>query len=311
MAEPVDTPAVRNKILAIGEVLWDVFPDGPRFGGAPANYACHAAACGAEVSLVSRVGHDGLGDAAVDFLGRHGVNTQEVQRDEQHPTGTVNVELDAHGSPRFRFADDTAWDFLQWTPALEGLASRIDAVCFGTLGQRSPASRSTIRRLLAAVSPDVLRLLDVNLRSPFFDATRINESLTWANALKLNEEELPIVSEAVGITGALEQRIDALRVQYGLSWVVVTRGAHGSVLRTDEGWSYREGQSVAVVDTVGAGDAFAAVLTLAMLRRMPTELAHGWAAEVAAYVCSQAGAVPELPDTLREVPREQRESPNE
>jgi fructokinase len=145
----------RFTIVGLGEVLWDVFTEGPRFGGAPANFACHAAMLGAEAFMVSRVGDDELGDRALASLRDHGVDTDHIARDMNHPTGTVRVEIDAAGKPRFEIAEGVAWDHIAWSDNLETLTVRTDAACFGTLGQRSEPSRRTIRRFLESVPKGV------------------------------------------------------------------------------------------------------------------------------------------------------------
>jgi len=169
----------RHVIIGTGEILWDVFPDGPRFGGAPSNFACSVAelaGTSAEVSIVSAVGDDDLGRRAISELEGHGVDTSCVQIDRRE-TGQVLVDVDSKGVASYRFADDSAWDHLVWTESIERLASRADAVCFGTLGQRSAPSRETIRRLVETAPENAFRILDVNLRSPFFDDSLIRHSL--------------------------------------------------------------------------------------------------------------------------------------
>ncbi len=186
-------------VAGIGEMLWDVYPDGAHFGGAPANFACHAASLGAESWMVSAVGDDTLGQRALDSLGTLGVRCDLVERDPVHPTGRVLVTLDADGQPQYEIERDTAWDHLAWSDELARFATRCDAVCFGSLAQRSPASRATIRRFLEAVPRPALRVFDVNLRQRFYDRDVIDASLSLASAVKLNDEELPIVAELCGV----------------------------------------------------------------------------------------------------------------
>lgn len=290
---------VRLRIATVGEVLWDVFHDGPRFGGAPANVACHAAALGLQAAVVSCVGQDSLGDGAVSFLQRHAVDTSHVQRTSELPTGTVQVQLDAAGRPTFEIAAPVAWDRLAWTASLAQFAATQQAVCFGTLAQRSDVSRQTIQQFVAATPDSCLRVLDINLRPPFVDDTVLRQSLQLANVLKLNDEELPHVAALTGASGSQEQQLSQLRQRWELRLIALTRGAGGSLLQTAELTSELPGQTIAVVDTVGAGDSFTAALMAGLLRGEPLEVVHRRAAQLAAYVCTQPGAVPELPAALR------------
>jgi fructokinase len=289
----------RFTVVGLGEVLWDVFPDGPRFGGAPANFACHAAMLGADAAMVSRVGADELGEQAVASLRGHGVDTQHVGCGGDHPTGTVRVELDAAGKPRFAIAEGVAWDDIPWSDDLATLAARADAACFGTLGQRSEASRRTIRRFLEATGPRCLRIFDVNLRPPFDDRQIVLDSLRLADALKLNDEELPIVAAMCGVGGVGLEAMAGLRARYGLRLVALTRGEHGAVLLAGGAASECAAAPVRVQDTVGAGDSFTAAMALGWLRGRDPDAICRHACRVAAFVCSQAGATPTLPDELR------------
>src|SRR4051812_22280306 len=189
----------RFTVIGLGEVLWDVFPEGAKFGGAPANFACHAATLGAEVCMVSRVGPDELGGNAVAALRGNGVNADHVAIDPDHPTGFVKVELDAAGKPRFEITEGVAWDHIAWSDDLGALAARADAVCFGTLCQRGETSRRTIRRFLEGTKPECLRIFDINLRQHYYDEKVVRDSLGLANVLKLNDEELPVLSSLCGL----------------------------------------------------------------------------------------------------------------
>jgi fructokinase len=289
-------------VLAIGETLWDLFPYGPRFGGATANFACHAAALGCRVSLISRVGHDDYGRDARSFLERQAVDLACLQVDPTRPTGTVVVSLNAAGQPTYEITQDVAWDHLEWSPQIEAAAAHCDAICFGTLGQRHATSRATIQRLLTESRSARIRLLDINLRAPFFDDARIEQSLGWANALKLNEDELPHVARILELPSAPAEAIVALQRRLELEFVILTCGADGSWLVTKNLCHRLEGQKVEVADTVGAGDAFTATLLRGWLAGMPAEQSHRWAQQVASWVCTQQGAVPAWPEPLRQGP---------
>ena len=289
----------RFKVVGLGEVLWDVFPEGPRFGGAPANFACHAAMLGAEAFVVSRVGDDELGDRALASLRGHGVDAEFVARDANRPTGTVRVEVDKVGKPRFDIGADVAWDHVAWSDALATLAGRADAVSFGTLGQRGEQSRQTIRRFLAATRLECLRIFDINLRQQFYDQQLVLDSMALANALKLNDDELSIVAPMLGVAGPERDALATLRERFGLNLVALTRGEHGAVLVSASAISECEGTPTAVKDTVGAGDSFTAALTLGWLQGRDLDTIVRHACRVASFVCSQAGATPPLPEELR------------
>jgi fructokinase len=282
--------------VGVGELLWDLFPDGPRFGGAPVNFACHAAALGAQAHVVTSVGKDELGRKALEELHAHSVNADAVAVCDRAPTGTVQVAVDAAGKARFTFAPDVAWDHLPWS---EGLAQACDAVSFGTLAQRSTESRQTIQRFVGATRAEALRVFDINLRPPFYTQEAICESLALANVLKLNDDELPILAEMCSAAGNETEVLVRLARRFDLQLVALTRGPKGALLVRGSEISQAPGQPVIVTDTVGAGDAFTAALVLGLLRNDPLELTNCRACAVAAYVCSQAGATPPLPEELK------------
>ena len=292
----------RPTLVGLGEILWDLFPDGPRFGGAPANFACTAAELGARVAtveMVSAVGTDTLGDQALAALRQHGVQVGEVPQLD-FPTGTVLVELDARGQASYTFAANTAWDNLAWSPTLADLASRTSLVCFGTLGQRAAPSRETIRRFVEATPATAWRLLDINLRPPHWSPAVIRESLPLANVVKLNDQELAELSPLLDLTGPEPLRLEQLLRRYRLQLVALTRGERGSVLLSASGErSELPGELVTVADTVGAGDAFTAALALGLVRNLPLAEIHRRASQVAAYVCTQSGGTPGIPAEFR------------
>ncbi len=294
--------SARPVIAGIGEVLWDVYPDAAHFGGAPANFAGHAASLGAEAWMVSAVGADDLGDRALDSLRARGVECGQVSRDARHATGRVFVTLNEASQASYEFAADTAWDHLAWSEELAALAGRCDAVCFGTLGQRSPVSRDTIRRFVEAAPRTALRVFDVNLRQRFYDRETIDTSFQIASALKLNDEELPLVAEFCGIhaTTPREMLIE-LMSRYELRLAALTRGPRGSLLLTASEEDECPAPPTTVVDTVGAGDAFTATLVSGFLRGLPLAEINRHANAVASFVCSQNGATPPLLAHLRQI----------
>ena len=283
------------KILGIGEILWDLLPSGRQLGGAPANFVCHAQALGAQARLISRVGDDDLGREILARWRALGLPTETIVIDPQAPTGTVSVELAADGQPRFTIHENVAWDRLTADATALAAAAEADAVCFGTLAQRSVAGRRAIGELLAATRSSALRIFDVNLRPPFVDRAVIAESLAEANVLKLNETELPILAAMFSI----DDQLATLADRFELRLVALTRGSAGSLLYADGQSSDHAGLPVQVRDAVGAGDAFTAAVTLGFLRHWDLETINQRANEVAAFVCSQAGATPPLPDEIR------------
>jgi fructokinase len=294
--------AKRPTVVGIGEILWDVFPDGPHFGGAPANFACSVAElCSGEmdVFMVGSVGRDDLGWQAIELLKSHGVDTSCVST-AAFPTGQVLVSLDKAGQPGFEIATETAWDNVAWSNELEKLAARADAVCFGTLAQRSSLSRETIRKFLRATRPECLRILDINLRPPYWDMQVVRESFELANVLKLNDTEVGMLADEARWAGTHDELLESLSDTYRLKLVAVTRGAGGAAIISAAGdRSDVPGQAADVVDTVGAGDAFTAALAIGMLNGTPLDEINSWANRVASFVCTQAGATPHFPAELQ------------
>jgi len=301
LASPGAAPrGSRPVIVGAGEVLWDVFPDGEHFGGAPANVAVHAAALGADAAMVSAVGQDARGDAALKQLRAVGVVCSAVARLPDHPTGVVRVSVDAKGLPSYDIAAGSAWDFIPLTSAVEHMAQRADAICFGTLAQRSPISRATIRRAVAGTREPAWRLFDVNLRQNYYDADVVIDSLELANAVKLNEEELAAIARLCRLESAtVVEQLRELSQRFGLKLAALTRGAGGSLLVSNQGVCEAPAPPTKIVDTVGAGDAFTAALLVGILVGRSLDEVNRSANAVAAYVCSQPGATPPLSSSVR------------
>jgi fructokinase len=289
---------MKYKILGIGEVLWDLLPTGPQLGGAPANFAFHARALGAEASLVSRIGDDSWGRKILDRFRRRGLPTEGIAVDSAAPTGTVSVRISSDGQPQFTIAENVAWDRIEADPAALALASAADALCFGSLAQRSSESRNGIRRLVAAAPLNALRVFDINLRQNYYSAEVVSASLKLANVLKINEGELEVLAGMLELPGETEERIRRLAVGYELSVVALTRGDRGSLLYRNGQWSDHPGISTRVEDTVGAGDAFTAAMIVNLLAGRSLDEINRRANEVAAYVCAHRGATPDLPASL-------------
>ena len=288
-------------VVGMGEALWDVLPDGKKIGGAPANFAFHAGQAGMDSRVVSAVGNDALGEEALATLEGKGLNIEAVARVD-FPTGVVNVSLGEQGIPQYDICEGVAWDNIPFTPALANLASQAQAVCWGSLAQRNEVSRKTIFSFLDAMPSDEARLkvFDINLRQQFYTLEIIEASCRRANVLKINDEELVLVSEMLRLgAGSPEVLCRSLMERYGLRILVLTCGANGSYVFTPVETSYRVTPKVQVADTVGAGDSFTATLVGELLRKTPVGVAHEHAVEVAAYVCTQQGAMAEWPDSLR------------
>lgn len=286
-------------IVGIGEVLWDLLPQGPRFGGAPANFACHAAALGAAAAVVSCVGEDELGEQAVAALAARGIDPRYIARTGRRPTGSVQVALDAAGKPTFTIGADAAWDLVEWSDELGALAARTDAVCFGTLGQRHPTARGTIQRFVAAVPPGALRIFDINLRPPYIDPEIVRASLALATVLKLNDEELEVLAPMLGLREPETiARLREIAHAHALGVVALTCGERGAVLVRGDEVSQWCPPAARVRDSIGAGDSFTAAMAMGLLRGHDLEAINRHACQVASYVCSQPGATPALPREL-------------
>jgi fructokinase len=290
---------VSFKIVGIGEVLWDMLPAGRQIGGAPANFTYHATALGADTRLISRVGNDDLGRETLERLTKLGIPTECVEVDDKLPTGTVGVTVSADGQPHYQIHEHVAWDAIRGEAAARRAVATADAVCFGSLAQRSEPSRSTIRSLVAATSANALRIFDINLRQHYYSRSIIEESLALANILKVNDAELPRLAEMFRLTGDARAQIQQLARRHSLRAVACTRGGSGSLLFNDGRWSDHPGIATQVVDTVGAGDSFTAAMTLGLLAGWHLDRINDHASRVAAFVCSSAGATPPLPQTLR------------
>ena len=288
-------------VLGLGELLWDMLPEGPRLCGAPANFSVMAARLGNHAVLLSRIGRDDLGRRALDALEPLPVDTSFVETDPAHETGRVTVSFQAD-QPQYTIHQPAAWDFMELTDEWLRLAERADALCFGSLAQRSLESQQTIQTMAAQTSSKCIRIFDVNLRTPFYSGEVIQESLELATVLKMNDEEVALVLRLLGLaegegreTDVLGQSAERLLSEFpALNMVAITCGGEGSLLVTRNEWDRHPGFPVEVADTVGAGDAFTAALTHYLLRgaslAMLNEAGNRWGS----WVASQSGAMPEL-----------------
>ena len=255
----------RPLVAGLGELLWDVVGDDETLGGAPINFAYHAAQLGAAALAISTIGDDLRGKRAVSRLAEHGVVTDHLTVLEGVPTGYVQASVDAHGVADYLFPDEVAWDRITIKPATEALAPQLEAICFGSLAQRSQHSRTAIHRFLESLPAGVLKIFDLNISQRFYSEEIIRESLTRANILKLNDDEIDLLARMENFEGSTEQYLTSLVERYQLSLGVLTRGDGGSLLVSPTALSNHRGLQTEVVDTIGAGDSFTAVIAMGML----------------------------------------------
>jgi len=289
---------MKKKVVGLGEVLWDLLPERTCLGGAPANFAYITTLMGDQGIVASRVGEDSRGLDALRRMEELGLDIDHVQTDRERPTGTVKVELDGKGVARFEIAHPVAWDSLEWTLDWQDLAENADAVCFGSLAQRSEESRAAIRNFLRATLPGTLKVFDVNLRQSYYSQEVLAESMRLADIVKLNDEELPKIMSMAKFPHKDElSSAQRLLDTYDLKLICITRGGRGSLLVSDKparggDASEHPGFRVRVADTVGSGDAFTAGLVHEYLHGASLDLMNEVANLVGAWVASEVGAMP-------------------
>jgi len=297
----------RPLVVGLGELLWDLFPKGKQLGGAPANFAYMSALLGDASVVASRVGDDRLGQEALWHLKSNALNINHVQRDTQHPTGTVRVEVDAKGRAEYHFVENVAWDFMEFSEDWISLARSTHAVCFGSLAQRSSVSRATIKAFLAAMPAFAIGIFDVNLRQPHFTSEVLRDSARFSKVLKLNDEEFPRFLDLMQCPLKNSERTDVaaarwLCKEFGIRLVCITRGPNGSLLATASSQNEHPGFRIKIADTVGAGDAFTATMVHHALRGSSLAAINAAANRMGAWVASQEGAMPHAdPEILKEV----------
>ena len=283
--------------VGLGEILFDVLPTGAKLGGAPANFAYHVGQHGLRSVAVSALGEDELGREAVRLMDVKGLPFVTPLVD--YPTGTVQVEVDSRGVPTYDIRTDVAWDHIPFTPSVRDVAEHASAVCWGTLALRSEESRKTILEFVDHTPADCLKIFDINLRQNFYTKEVIRESLRRCNVLKINDEELVLLGRLFGYPGLdIENKCSLLLDKYDLDMLVLTCGANGSYVFAPGCKSFQETPQVDVADTVGAGDSFTGTFCAGILMGLPVAKAHKRAVEVSAYVCTQQGAMPQIPASL-------------
>jgi len=285
-------------VVGLGEMLWDMFPTGKKLGGAPLNFSYHCHQLGAQGYPASAIGADELGREILAVLVSKSIPADYVVELGDHSTGTVEVTLDEGGKPEYVITEGVAWDFIPTSSELDQLACEANAVCFGSLAQRNSVSRWTMGRFLTSMNPSSLQIFDVNLRQHFYSREILDGSLTLCNVLKLSDEELPVIAEMFGASGSVDQQLRMLLERFDLKLIAYTRGAEGSLLLSETELNDHPGYPAKVANTVGAGDSFTAALCMGMLNGDALPDINEHANRVAAYVCSQDTATPELPEDL-------------
>ena len=284
----------KKYIVGLGEVLFDVLPTGAQLGGAPANFAYHAGQHGLHSVAVSAIGNDALGDEALRLLDEKSL--KYVLPKVDFPTGTVQVELDAEGVPTYDIKQGVAWDNIPFTDDIKEIAVNAGAVCWGSLAQRNKVSREMIYKFLDHTPADCLKIFDINLRQNFYTKEIICESMKRCNVLKINDEELVTIGRLFGYPGLdIENKCWLILGKYNLDMLVLTCGVNGSYVFTPGEVSFQETPKVEVADTVGAGDSFTGTFCASILKGKSVKEAHKLAVEVSAYVCTQRGAMPQVP----------------
>jgi fructokinase len=289
---------MKRYIVGLGEALWDVLPDGKKLGGAPANFAYHAAQFGLDTIAISALGEDKLAEETIDALKEHNLNY--LMPRVPYPTGTVQVTLTGDGIPTYDIKENVAWDNIPFTDEMLEIAKNARAVCFGSLAQRNVVSRENIHKFLDATPEDCVKIFDINLRQQFYSKEVIKESLKRCNILKINDEELVLIGRMFGYPGLdIENKCWLILGKYNLDMLVLTCGTNGSYVFTPGQMSFQETPKVEVADTVGAGDSFTGSFVGSILNGKPVPEAHKTAVQVSAFVCTQNGAMPEVPDRLK------------
>ena len=290
---------MKNTVVGLGEILWDVFPERKVLGGAPANFAYHVSQFGFNGYAVSAIGNDLLGKEILKSLEEKELNYLIEQTD--FPTGTVKVQLDGRGIPSYEITENVAWDNIPFTTRLENLAKNTTTVCFGSLAQRNEVSRATIHKFLDLMPADSLKVFDINLRLKYFSKDIIIDSLNKASALKINDEEIVKIAEIFELKGTDEELCQQLLDKYRLKFLILTKGTRGSYVLTPYEKSFLATPKVTIADTVGAGDSFTAAFVASYLNGRSIAQSHQLAVEVSAYVCQQHGAMPRLADAHLEL----------
>ena len=290
-----------NVIVGLGEILWDMLPSGKALGGAPANFAFHAKELGESSVVISCVGNDEMGREIISSLENMDMSTEFLYIDKTHPTGVVSVTTNKEMKPSYLIQEGVAWDYIPTSELLSELAFKSTAVCFGTAAQRSQLSRMTIQKFVGLMGQDSIRVFDINLRQNFYSRDVIETSLSLANVLKLNVNELSVVKKLLRLNGDEEKILNELSRKYSLRLIALTKGMEGSIIYSEGRISKHEGYRINLEDTVGAGDAFVAALVTGLLRGYELDDLNNKANCVASYICSKHGGTPSLTNEIRQL----------
>jgi len=291
----MNNPIKKYTVIGMGEVLWDLLPDGKILGGAPVNFAYHAMQLGATGVAISSVGNDELGHEIMDSVNSKGVENCIALNN--HPTGTVGVTL-KDGKPDYTIYENVAWDFIELTPEAIKMIQQADAICFGTLAQRSAVSHNAIQKALKLIPEQCLKVYDINLRQKYYSKELIHESLSVANVFKINDDEVEIFKQMFGMEGSETDVCRKIKETYSLEYLALTKGENGSYLFHNDEVSFVSTPKVVVQDTIGAGDSFTSAMVMGILNRKPLNEIHSKAVEISAFVCTQKGATPILPERI-------------
>lgn len=286
-------------LAGLGELLWDVFKNEEKLGGAPANFAYHASILGSESIVISTIGDDPRGKKALTELNEANLTTNGIAIDSVHPTGYVEANINEEGIAEYFFPDNVAWDHLVITETTKDIAPRLDAIAFGTLAQRTKNSETTIHNFLATLPRKCLKIFDINLRQHFYTFDNIKKSLEIADIVKLNEEELPVLAQMFKILGDSQDHLQYLLDIFNLKLIILTQGGNGSVLLSLDDVDIHPGFKTIIVDTVGAGDSFTAATVIGFIHGLSLKEINKHANKIATHVCQEQGAMVTIPESLR------------
>ncbi|MEG1723979.1 MAG: PfkB family carbohydrate kinase [Anaerovoracaceae bacterium] len=283
-------------VIGIGELLWDMLPQGKQLGGAPCNYVYHSLKLGCEAHIISSVGNDTLGLEAVRLVKDLGLDTSTIQITNKNGTGVVEVSLGDMGNVNYKIKENVAWDNIKWDSSMKEFAASADAICFGSLAQRNSVTQNTIFKFIEHSKISCLKIFDINLRQQYYSKDIIIQSLKKTDVLKLNETELQILANMLNYD--MNSALDDLLNEYNIRLIAYTKGSYGSIIKTKNYISEMKAPKIMVEDTIGAGDSFTATLITGMLMNIDINIVHNTASKLSAYVCTQKGATPQVPEQL-------------
>jgi fructokinase len=280
------------KAICFGEILYDVFPESERIGGAPLNVASRLSGLGISTEMISKVGDDEKGEKLISYLKSKNIKNENIAKDSDYTTGVVNVTLSASGSATYEIEHPVAWDKIEISEAIKTAVKKADAFIFGSLVCRDEVSRNTLFQLLPEAK---YRVFDINLRPPFYEKEVLVKLMNQADFIKFNDDELFEIAEMIGSPyNSLEQNLQYLSEETNTPTICVTKGRHGAVLLKGGKRFYNSGFKVKVKDTVGAGDSFLASLIAGLLKDEDPQSTLNFACAMGALVAGEEGANPEI-----------------